>query len=185
MKWLFALGLIALVAIGLWLMPQTGNRAIARVEADPGPSPVAVGTAGTHDATAETDAPDVITEIETITGANDGMGLVGRRVDLHVDVQNRANDYAFWVGPRDNRLLVVLARDTRDGSQRQQGRPSGHRISPVHGGQRAAISGIIRRVPKDEHRYSWNLTRDDDRELADRKIYIAADSVSSEGHGSH
>jgi len=198
MKWLFALGVIVIAALGIWLVPQSRNDrevwdggGVAAGSTSSTPhhdlerSPSAVGTSGTHGAAAETDAPNVITEIETITGTNDGMGLIGRRVDLHVDVQNRANDQAFWVGSRDNRLLVVLDRDTRDGAQRQDGRAPNHRISPVHGGQRATISGVVRPVPKAEHRYSWNLTREDERELKDRKIYIAADSVSSEGHGSH
>jgi hypothetical protein len=198
MKWLFALGLIAGAVAGLWLVPQTrddrekrdGGRTIAGSTAstphhDAKPSTGAVGTSGTHDGAAEINGGDVITEIETITGTNDGMRLVGRRVDLHVDVQGRANDHAFWVGSRDNRLLVVLRRDRRDGTQRQQGRPSNHGISPVHRGQRAAISGVIRATPAAEQRYSWSLTRNDEKELADRKIYIDADTVRSEGHGAH
>jgi hypothetical protein len=198
MKWLFVLGLIVVATAGLWLVPQDrndrekreGGGVIAGSTAstphhDIERSPGAVGTSGTHDGAAETNGGDVITEVETITGTNDGMRLVGRRVDLHVDVQERANDHAFWVGSRDNRLLVVLRRDRRDGMQRQQGRPSNHGISPVHGGQRAAISGVIRAVPEAEQRYSWSLTRDDEQELADRKIYIDADTVSSEGHGTH
>jgi hypothetical protein len=197
MRWMFAIGLLLLLALGILLVPQArsdremrnGGGAVAESSAgtargDIEPATRAVGTAGTHDGAAEAHAGDVITEIETITGTNDAMALVGRRVDLHVDVQHRANDHAFWVGPSDNRLLVILGRDTRDGSQRQRGAPSNHGIAPVRGGQRAAISGVIRPAPKAEDRYSWNLTRDDERELSDRKIYIDADTVSSEGHGS-
>lgn len=195
MKWLFVLGLIIVATAGLWLVQDRNDReqwdgagATARSMSraphdDLKGTPGAVGTSGVHDGAAETNHGDVITEVETITGTNDGMGLVGRRVDLHVDVQSRANDHAFWVGPRDNRLLVVLRRDGRDDAQQQHGRPSNHGLSPVHGGQRATISGVIRSAAKAEQRHSWSLTRDDQRELADRKIFIDADTVRSEGHG--
>ena len=196
MKWLFVAGLILIAAAGLWLVPQNrndrekwdgGGMVAGSASSTPHHDVVrdrgAVGTSGTHDGAAEDHRGEVITEVETITGANDGMTLVGRRVDLHVDVQARANDRAFWVGPADNRLLVVINRDRRGGRARQQGAPANHGIAPVHGGQRATISGVIRPVPNAEQRYSWNLTREDERELTDRKIYIAADTVSSEGHG--
>ncbi len=182
MKWLFVLGLLLVVGLGILSVPRNGtDRDLIGDEALAAP----VGTSGTHDSAAEAKGADVITEIETITGTNDAMALVGRRVDLHVDVQNRANDYAFWVGSPDNRLLVVIGRDTRGGPQRQRGEASQHRIAPVRGGQRAAISGVIRPAPKAEQRNSWNLTKEDDRELSDRKVYIDAETVSSEGHGSH
>ena len=198
MKWMLLLGVFVVAVAGLWLVPQTRNdrekwdgagvvagSTASAPHHDRGRSPGAVGTSGTHDGAAETHQGDVITEVETITGATVGMTLVGRRVDLHVEVQARANDHAFWVGSHDNRLLVVLGRDRRGGGERQGGRSANHGIAPVHGGQRATISGMIRDVPKAERRYSWNLTRDDERELADRKIYIDADTVHSEGHGTH
>lgn len=183
MKSLFALGLVAIAALGLWLVPQNRDDRIAA--RNPGVEPPrAVGTSGTREASAEAPDANVVTEIETITGVNDGMTLVGRRVDLHVEVQQRANDVAFWVGSPDNRVLVVIGRDNRTGAQRQTGEPSGHGISPLHDGQPAAISGVIRPVPPAEQRMSWSLTEADEKELADRKIYIRADTVSSEGHGS-
>jgi hypothetical protein len=181
MRWVFVLALLTLSGLGIAFAPLTHtDREITAQAAVPIGRPV--GTTGTHE-TAEARGANVIADIETITGTNDAMVLVGRRVDLHVDVQRRANDHAFWVGPRDNRILVVIGRDARGGSQRQRGVSAHHRIAPVRGGQRAAISGVIRRAPTAEKRWSWNLTRDDDRELADRKIYIHAEKVSSEGHG--
>ena len=205
MKWLFVLGALVLAAAGLWLVPQDhndrenweGGGVVAGstassphhyLEASPRP----VGTSGQHEPAAEDrgvsehtfeDDAAIVREIETITGANDGMALIGRRVDLHVDVQSLANDNAFWVGSRDNRLLVVLGRDTRGDSERVRGLPATHHIAPVHRGQVAAISGVIRPLPKAEQMYSWDLTTDDRRELADRKIYIRAEKVSSQGHG--
>ena len=196
MKWMFVFGILIVLALGIVLVPQSRNdremtegggmvtgSTASMPHHDIAPTQGAIGTAGTHAGAAETDSGDVVTDVETITGTNDAMALVGRRVDLHVDVQDRANDRAFWVGSRDNRLLVVMSRDIREGAERQRGEPSTHHIVPVHGGQRAAISGVIRPMPKAEARYSWNLTKDDERELADRKVYIAADTVSSEGHG--
>jgi hypothetical protein len=190
MKWVFVLGLIALALAGIWLIPQNrndrekweGGGVIAGSTSstphhDEQPAPP-VGTSGVHEGAAESHRGDVITEIETITGANDAMALVGRRVDLHVDVQARANDHAFWVGSPDNRLLVVFGRDNRNGTKRQSGVPASHGIEPVRDGQRAAISGVVRSIPIKEHRYNWNLTADDERELSERKVYIHAESVS-------
>jgi len=31
--------------------------------------------------------------------------------------------------------------------------------------------------------YSWGLTKADKRDLAERRIYIRADAVTTEGHG--
>ena len=192
MKRMFVAGFLGLAALGLWLAPLNDSRLedsprnvvtasmAGAAKAEPG----AVGTSGVaHAGAAEDQGGDVVTEIETITGTNDGMVLVGRRVDLHVEVQDLSNGHAFWVGSPDNRVLVVMRRDTRSGADRQHGTPSGHRIAPVHDGQRAAISGVIRPVPSAEDRFSWNLTAGELQTLNERKIYILADSVSSEGHG--
>jgi hypothetical protein len=184
--------LVAAFALSLWLIPEESSD--RDVQEGGG---VPVGTSGmpgsglnpapddarpAPDAAAHESA-GVLTELETITGAIDGNELVGRRVDLHVDVQNRANDVAFWVGSRDNRILVVMARDNRSGRQRQLGVGAGHNIVPVHDGQRATISGVIRRLPDAQAMASWGLTVAEKSELTDRKIYIRADHVSSEGHG--
>lgn len=170
MKWLFVSGMFVLMVVGLWLAPE-------RTRAEPAPAhetprgPAAVGTSGTHQGAAEDENADAIRDIETITGANDGMTLVGRRVDLHVEVQDLANERAFWVGSPDNRVLVVLRLDS----------PT-HRTVPVHDGQVAIISGVVRRMPKPEEVTGWRLTKRDGEELADRKIYIRADTVGSVGH---
>ena len=198
-KWLLAAAVVALAVAAVWLVPQNRND---REEWDGGGVVVgsanqgsahsdmnapqskeeagAVGTTGNHDDAAGAEDAAVLREIETITGANDAMALVGRRVDLHVDVQSRANDHAFWVGSPDNRLLVVLGRDNRNGAKRQAGVPASHGIQPVQDGQRAAISGVVRSVPIAEHRYGWDLTEHDERELHERKVYIHAETVTPE-----
>jgi hypothetical protein len=171
MKWFLVLGLLAIAAIGLWPAPQSTTAREIEDRATTGKATsAAVGTTGGHANVAE--GPAIISEIETITGTNDGMALIGRRVDLHVDVQGLANDHAFWVGSPDNRLLVVLARDN-----------SSHRMAPVHRGQRTAVSGVIKRIPDTEAIAAWKLTSTDRRELVDRKIYIRADSITTQSHG--
>ena len=127
--------------------------------------------------------PALIQELDTITGSVDGQQLIGLRVDLHVRVQAVPNEVVFWVGGRDNRVLVVLRRDNRDGKERQLGLPPRHGIAPVHTGQQATISGSVQRLPKAEEMYSWRLTEPDHAELLDRKMYIRADTVTTDGHG--
>jgi len=195
-RWLLLLGVLGIAVVAILLIPQNRNDRERRAgggmpvgstsrEGAAGDPAQPVGTSGTHGDATEGDSGQVVREIETITGTNDAMSLVGRRVDLHVDVLSRANDQAFWVGSPDNRLLVVLGRDNRDGDKRQAGVPAGLHIAPVRGGQSATISGVIRPLPRAEDRFNWDLTERDEHELQDRKIYIRADSVSTEGHGTY
>jgi hypothetical protein len=189
---MWVLPVAAIFVLGVWLVPVKSSDRPAPPASDAATAG-AVGTTGRNVMTQKRPAaaaaydvdphPSVIREIETITGTNDAMALVGRRVDLHVDVQERANDVAFWVGPRDNRVLVVLARPNRTGHQRQRGEFAGHRIAPVRDGQRAAVSGVIRPMPPADEMVGWRLADDDKAELDDRKVYIRADAVGSEGHG--
>jgi hypothetical protein len=154
--WMWALGLVTIAALGYLLVPSSvrfGERLEPRVGTSDVPrvdttSPQPTGTSGiTPEPSLE---GGIVHEIETITGANDGMALVGRRVDVHVDVQELANDTAFWVGPRDNRVLVVLARDRRSSADRQRGVASSHDIAALRSGLRAAVVGTIRAMPGDE-----------------------------------
>lgn len=185
---LIAVAAIALAAGAVWLSPGGGGGqrvggGLVRTESGMAGS---VGTsgqlgenarAGNSGPALSTLAGNPIRDLETITGATDGHELVGRRVDLHVPVQQHINDVAFWVGPRDNRLLVVLARDTRDGEERQRGEPSNSGVSALQAGQATTISGTIQKVPYAEAMYSWGLTNADRTELMDRRIYLRADSV--------
>jgi hypothetical protein len=133
----------------------------------------AVGTAGI--------APDpdlpVIREIETIARASSPDQLVGRKVDLQIALDGRANKVAFWVGPVDNRVLVVMERDRRSSAAHQQGLVPSNDIAPVQAGQQAEIVGTIQRVPREEDRYSWGLSYADVAQLTDRPFYIRAESV--------
>jgi hypothetical protein len=182
---IIAAAFIALGAAMVWLSPggeaglQQGTGQVRTETGNEG----ARGTSGRLDSTGGDNAGPGLTtihEIETITGATDGHQLVGRRVDLHVPIQQHINDVAFWVGPADNRLLVVLARDDRDGETRQLGEPGRGGAGVIHG-QQATISGTIQRVPYAEAMYSWGLTNADRAELMDRRIYLRADRVTSNG----
>jgi hypothetical protein len=149
-----------------------------------GGTAAATGTSGkTGDAGASDTESGIIRELDTITGSVDGHELIGRRVNLTAPVRDKANDNAFWVGMGDNRMLVVLRRDHRDGVQRQQSDVAAHGIAPVHAGQTAVITGSIQKLPKAEDMFSWGLTAKDKKELAERQIYIRADTVTTEGHG--
>jgi hypothetical protein len=109
----------------------------------------AIGTAG-HETAEPEDSPATLHDLETVTGAVDQHEWVGSRVDFHVKIAGVANDTSFWVGSKDNRMLVVNAS------------PNG--VQPVIPDQMARIRGTI----------------DMRRELKDQKVYIRADSVIPE-----
>jgi hypothetical protein len=170
---------VVLSAVVVWFgLAGTGTeREPERVHIESG-NVGAVGTSGQLPAEPQGDlSPNVIRELETITGVNDGHVFVGRRVDLQVPVSRHVNDVAFWVGAGDNRLLVVLGRENRDSATRQRGGPS-TAVGLVPVGERAVVSGSIQRVPYAEAMYSWGLTSDDRTELMDRRIFLRADSVA-------
>jgi hypothetical protein len=188
---------IVLVALGIVWAYQRDLRRAAELDSPASPAagmttPGSVGTSGTVDAPAATDSgsvavvpPAIIQELDTITGSVGGQELVGRRVDLHVTVHSVPNEVVFWIGGKDNRVLVALGRDNRDGRGRQHGLSPRHGILTVHAGQQATISGSLQRLPKAEEIYGWRLTEPDYAELLDRKMYIRADTVTTDGHGSH
>lgn len=163
---------------------QTGT---LRDEATPELESDAVPSTGGDTATAAATSgslasPAIVKEIETITGSLDGHELIGRRVDLRVPVHAAgAGDTTFWIGSGDNRLLVVLERDTRQ-DQSEGAETVEHRIRPVNG-RAAFITGTIQRVPDAEERVSWRLTRQEEEELLERNIYVRAERVVPDGHG--
>lgn len=138
-----------------------------------------VGTAGRDRSIAEAMIVYSIHEAETITGLVDRRPLIGQKVELHVPIASMANDQAFWVGGKDNRVLVVPTRDHRDLVERQAGLVTGNNVGrPLEGGKMATISGTIQPMPIAEQIYSWGLTTADREELASRGVYLRADTVS-------
>jgi hypothetical protein len=196
--WLLVTLSMMLVALGMVWAYQRDARRAAELDAAATPAvetttPGSVGTSGAGIAPGVAGeggppavvSPAIIQELDTITGSVDGQELIGRRVDLHVIVHSVPNEVGFWIGEKDNRLLVVLGRDNRDARERQLGLLPRHGIAPVHAGQQATISGSVQPLPKAEEMYSWRLTQPDYDELRDRKLYIRADTVTTNGHGTH
>src|SRR4051812_18428385 len=143
----------------------------------------AVGTSGSARGTQGNQANaggtgGVIRELETITGLVDRRPLIGRKVDLHVPIAATANDQAFWVGEKDNRVLVVPRRDHRDSVTRQAGRVAGNGIARLEPGTMATITGSIQKLPIAEEMYSWGLTSEDKKDVAAAGVYLRADTVT-------
>lgn len=172
-----AIGAVALTALGS-RMSIPGTRSSQTLESV---AEAAVGTTGVHPtANAVRFRPGLPTihELETITGVNDGHLLVGRRADLHVPVQQSINDSVFWVGSKDNRLLVVVRPRRNPRPQRDGTATSNGHGGTVQAGERATVVGSIQRIPDDEAMSSWGLTDADLAESMERRIYLRAESIS-------
>jgi hypothetical protein len=162
----------------LWTPAPATRRSLAATAAHlerelfgSGPSPVGTSGAAAPRAIAGDAAPAAIRDVETITGSIDGHELVGRRVDLNVPVLGRAGNIGFWVGPRDNRVLVVT-RATSGSRQRRKRQAQAAPPVPA-AGQRVAVTGIIR--PLAPEAAKWPVAERNRVELADRTIFIRAD----------
>ena len=138
----------------------------------------AVGTSGRDRSVEESMVVYSIHELETITGLVDRRQLIGRHVELHVPVAEMANDQAFWIGRKDNQLLVVPTRDHRDPVERQGGYIAANNVAPLETGKMATISGTIAPMPMIEQAYSWGLTTADREQLADSGVYLRADTIT-------
>jgi len=149
--------MLVLIGISALIYPGLVDRAPAR-NRDSGTSSSGTAPIGTTGG----ESPAIIRELETITGSNDGHELIGRRVDLHVPIQQPINDVAFWIGAGDNRILVVL--------------PSSTSIQ-AYDGSPVAVSGTIQGLPDPEAMSSWGLTEADREELLQRKIYIRGETA--------
>jgi hypothetical protein len=147
-----------------------------------------VGTSGAA-ASVATDgepAPALIRDIETITGTIDGHELIGRRVDLRVPVVATAGAVGYWVGPIDNRVLVITAPDAASGvtathsvnssptpNAASSATPAAGQSATHATGQIAAVAGVIKRLPADAAA-RWSLPDADGSILADRPVFILA-----------
>lgn len=151
--WTTFIGVLALVAALVWAGPYMRSRHGAAV------SPISdlqVGTAGRDE---PDESPATLHDLETVTGTVDPHELIGRRVDFHVKVAEINNDTSFWVGSKDNRMLVV-----HGGSSPNDFKPA----------QMVRITGTIEGIPLAE------VSAFDDQ-LKDQKVYIRAEHVTPEG----
>lgn len=120
-RWAVPLGILALIIGMLWVdrggvPPDVGS---------------AVGTAGHDSAPEPDDSPATLHDLETLTGTVDPHELIGTRVDFHVRVRGINDDRSFWIGDKDNRILVV-----RNGLVSNDG-------APLDAGRTARVIGSI------------------------------------------
>lgn len=161
------------------IRPRAANPLRESSYKDPA-SPVGTSGAVPSEAPKTSTAPDTILDLKGLLGTDDASTLVGRRVEIDVPVSQEHNLTTFWIGPPNDRLLVVLGRDTRNGSDRQASKAPAHSISEQRGEQ-ASISGIVQRAPTAEGRYNWDLTPAQAQELKRKGVFILADSARSGG----
>jgi len=177
--WGIAIGIVTLIVALMWAGPYIRSRHGAGV------SPVSNPPVGTAGRDAPDESPATLHDLETVTGTVDPHELIGRRVDFHVKVADINNYTSFWVGNKDNRMLVVLARDNRSEAQRVHGAASPNDIKPAAAGQMVHITGTIEGIPNAEARFSWGLNDPQhgalDDQLKDQKVYIRAEHVTPEG----
>src|SRR5262245_53454688 len=143
--------IVALMWAGLYIRSRHGT-GVSAVSNPP------VGTAGHEGADEADESPATLHDLETVTGTVDPHELIGQRVDLHVQVADINNDTSFWIGNKDNRMLVVhAARSPND-------------IKPAAPGTMVRIRGTIEGIPNAEA-----------RAFEDQKVYIRAEQVTPEG----
>lgn len=177
-KWAVYLGVAVLVIALMVAWPHYRSRRGTTTSPMGNPP---VGTAGHESARGPEDSPATVHDLDTVLRTVDQNELIGRRVDFHVKVADVNNSTSFWVGNKDNRMLVVIARDNRSDAQRDRGAPSTNGIQAVQAGQAARITGRIEGIPPAEARYSWGINDSVRRALSDQKVYIRADTVVPEG----
>jgi hypothetical protein len=158
--WAAFIGVLASIVTLMWADPYTSSRDGTGVSPAGNPP---VGTAGRERVDEPDHSPATLHDLETVTGTVDPHELIGRRVDFYVKVADINNYTSFWVGSKDNRILVV----------RPQGAASPNDIKPAAPGQMVRITGTIEGI--DPQRRAF------DDPLNDQKVYIRAEQVTSEG----
>jgi hypothetical protein len=177
--WATFFSIVVLIVALTWAGPYVRSRQGTAVSPRGNPP---VATNGHLSRSDPEDSPATLHDLETLTGAVDPHELIGSRVDLHVMVAEDLNDYtSFWVGNKDNRILVVLERDSRSDAQREHGAPSPNDITRAVPGQTVHITGTIQDIPFAEAISSWELNDSQRQELQDQKVYIRAEHVTPEG----
>jgi hypothetical protein len=173
-RWAVLAGTLALIAGLIYVLPlerSGGGAGVTREDAASDSVVDGVGTAGRDASVPEPeDSPATLHDLETVTGSLDPHELIGTRVDFDLKVGDINDNASFWVGTKDNPMLVVFGRD----------KASTHGIQPVKRGEMARVTGTIEAIPPAGSRYSWGVNDSLRREL-DQKVYIRADKVIPEG----
>lgn len=175
--WAIFGGIVALIAALTWAGPYFRSR--HGIGVSPVGNP-AVGTSGREAGGEPEESAATLHDLETVTGAVDPHELIGRRVDFHVTVADVNNYTSFWVGDKDNRMLVVVGRDRSD-AHRDRSAPSSDNIKPIAPGLTVRVTGMIEAIPNAEARLSWGLNDAQRGALKDQTVYIRADSIAPEG----
>jgi len=149
------IGVVTVIAALMWVGPYHQSRQGIDVSAAGNPP---VGTAGRAAANEPEESPATLHDLETVTGTVDPHELIGGRVDFHVKVEDINDNTSFWVGNKDNRLLVVHSAPSND-------------LGPAAAGQMVRITGTIESIQDAAF---------DDR-FKDQKVYIRAEHVTPEG----
>lgn len=114
---------------------------------------------------------DPVTDVLVLVDTPDRRSLLGRQVQLSdVSVRRVTGDKTFWIGPSDDKqLLVVLNEEPTPGSS-VEGR---YNIEP---GQTVDITGAMIQLPDaDTARTLWGEAVA--REAADDQVYLRANQV--------
>lgn len=178
--WLLIGLLVALVVLVLLWPLLTGNdRAGTGATASPAgdtasPAGDTASPAGeTASPAGETPAGSpVVGDVLLIIDAPDPASLVGSRVELtDVEVQSVVGDTTFWVGPsQDRQVLVVLEEDESAGPVEGQ--------VDVEEGQTVSLTGVVREMPStDEAMQRWQLSDDAAQALEGEDVFIRAQRV--------
>src|SRR5262249_18720991 len=133
------------------------------------------GTTGTSPLPGAQAPSDTIRDLVVITDAPDVHALVGRRVELRTTVTHLASDMAFWVGPQDDRVLVVVGRNERLERRNETGEVV-RRTPTLHLGEPLSIIGTVQTMPPANERSQWGASQESKGENG--AIYIRADNVS-------
>jgi hypothetical protein len=169
-------GLVLLIGT-IWFLPPETQRPSPGAQVADVQTPV--GTAGVD--AREADLPErspgittapILRQLDELIGGDE---FVGRRVEFELGPEEVSHHVAFWVGDERPRLLVVMARDTRDAAEQPPG--GGRAIDDLSDAERVHITGVVERVPEAEATVSWGLTRPEYAELAERGVYVRADRV--------
>jgi hypothetical protein len=162
--------------------PRLLTSATSPLSTEP-PAPGAIrGVSPEAGAVATAGSDDLLRQIEAISSDQDAEALIGQQIELRVPAERLDHPVLIWIG-QEQPVLVVLNRDTRTVEEREFGVPPSHGIRRVDTGE-VVISGTVQPAPTDYHiTWSWHLTRAQERELADRRVYIRAESVMPVGSG--
>ena len=153
--WAGLIGVLVLIVAVMWAGPYIRSRHGTGVSPASDPP---VGTAGHQGADEPEESPATLHDLETVTGTVDPHELIGQPVDFHVKVEDVNNYTSFWVGNKDNRMLVVHDASSSNG------------IKSVTPEQLVRITGTIEGIPLAEA-----------RAFEDQRVYIRAQRVTPEG----